>query len=551
MKKINKKLVYAAVGVIAILIATSILGIMNYQQTKKLDELNARIAAMEADRAVTVAHVSDSSEAVAARWSKIAEEQAGLAKKEQANAQAARSEAELQRIYAVEALKKAEKARAEADTSAMLAARMQKEAEAQAQKALMAEAAASRARYLAQAKAMAVKSLELGDDPEQEALIAMQAYKFNTHYGGNRFDNDVYNGLYRALDRSNNHLSRNLYGHDKGATALVTSVKTQELYSAGNDGRILRWVRKGAEWKSDSIMGSRKDYQVHSLDVSPDGKWLVAGVTSKGNPGKGIVELYDLKNPGKVPKKTPGFAEAVTLIYSLKENGAYVLDGADIKFTDFNTVQVVIKPKEKINTLAMSADGKKLAGAGASGALYFWDIANNHAEKIVFQNQVGITSTAFAPDNHRVVIGDQNGLLKIIVEDSDMLPRILTGHKASIDRIIFNHSGTFFATVSRDRTVRIWNMNRLTDVPILLNDEGLTEGTATFTPDDGQLMVSILDNTSLKKPSIRVWPTQVEAMAQALCAGVTRNMIRDEWYNFVGSDLPYERTCENLAPNNK
>src|SRR6185369_11272689 len=138
---------------------------------------------------------------------------------------------------------------------------------------------------------------------------------------------------------------------------------------------ILRWSLQGGLWTADSIRrgnsGIPDDYQVYALDISPDGNYLVAGGATLGDLTQNYILLYDLKNLGQGPKKIAGFSGVETLIYSPNEHGAYVRDqaGNSIKFTDFNTVREVIKPKEKIHTIAMSPDGKRIAGAGAAGTL--------------------------------------------------------------------------------------------------------------------------------------------------------------------------------------
>ncbi len=554
MKLVSKTRIFVAIVVMAILITASILIIVNSQQQKRIAELTSQIAAIEAEQSNKEVQEADLNTAEVTRLTKIANEQAEVARLSWVAAEATQQETEKLRWAAVEALKKAEIAQANAKSNSALAVQMQREAEAQAQKAMQAEAAATRLRYLAQAKAMSMKSLELGDDPEQEALVAQQAYKFNFRQGGNLFDQEIYNGLYKALDRMNNPLSRSLYGHIKGsARALISSTKSQEIYTGGSDGRILRWVRKGGEWKSDSIMGGRKDYQVYKIDLSPNANWLIAGGALTANASKGYVEVFDLKNPGKAPKKISGFSEIKALIYSMTQNGAFVQDDMSIKFTDFNTVHEIIKPMEKINAIAMSADGRTLAGAGVSGAVYFWDIAGKYSEKLVYKNQVEITTLAFAQDNHRIVIGDKGGSVTIITEDSDEPPRILLLNGAHIEQIVFSNAGTFLATTSRDQTLRIWNWNKLTLPPVVIKHEGQPDWTwsATFSPEDAQLLVGIHSNSTSNKEVIRVWPTQSETMSNSLCANVKRNLNKDEWDKFVGSDLPYERTCDNIPPNNK
>jgi hypothetical protein len=150
---------------------------------------------------------------------KEAERQRGIAEQQKLLAE---QNAELARKN--ERIANSEKLRAEEN------ARIARENEDKARKA---EADAKRKRYIAQAKAMALKSLELGSQVELEGLLAQQAYAFNTEYGGDEYDNDIYNGLYYAL-RNNDHpltrslpdnenVSPELQGHEYGAArSLIT-----------------------------------------------------------------------------------------------------------------------------------------------------------------------------------------------------------------------------------------------------------------------------------------------------------------------------------------
>ena len=44
---------------------------------------------------------------------------------------------------------------------------------------------------------------------------------------------------------------------------------------------------------------------------------------------------------------------------------------------------------------------------------------------------------------------------------------------------------------------------------------------------------------------IRVWPTDMDKMADGVCEHMTRNLSKKEWRRFVAKDVPYEKTCEN------
>ena len=53
--------------------------------------------------------------------------------------------------------------------------------------------------------------------------------------------------------------------------------------------------------------------------------------------------------------------------------------------------------------------------------------------------------------------------------------------------------------------------------------------------------------------TIRIWDlthplnaSTTKEVADSACRKVRRNLTLDEWHKFVGTELPYERTCPNL-----
>jgi len=212
----------------------------------------------------------------------------------------------------------------------------------------------------------------------------------------------------------------------------------------------------------------------------------------------------------------------------------------------------VINSKEKINSIALSPDGKFIAGAGNDGNLYLWDIQNKYATKTLYKNptekgkSIGLSAVAFTNDGHRIVIGDVIGQIKLITVDNPSAPRTLAGHVSIIEEIVFNHTGNFMATASNDKTVRLWNMDKLREQPIVLDDHADWVRTAVFTADDEQLLAGINSNAEKAKETIHAWPTKMTTMSGLLCGYVKRNLSDDEWAIYVDEGLKKETTCANV-----
>lgn len=489
-------------------------------------------------------------------------------------AEQARKDALAQKAIAEQNEQKAKEQEAEAQKQRLLAQQNEKTAktnEALAKKnedaARKAEADSKRKRYIAQAKAMALKSRELTSEPELESLLAQQAYQFNTQYQGEEYDNDIYNGLLQALRTNSHPLTKSLVGHELGAArAMVTLAKDDNIYSGGSDGRIIKWKHVNGQWPADILVDKidNPNYQVYSLDISPDETKLVAAGLYTPDDKNNFIIVYDLNNMSN-PSKIYGFTNSVENVHFTPDGKAlYARDnaGRSIKFSDLKTAREIIKPTVKINSIDLSADGNKLAGAGEDGNLYIWDLKNNYSVtkiKLTANDKTHLMAVCWHPRANQLITGDSEGLLKIVSTETNSVVRTLPGHEAPIEQIKYNHAANFFASASKDKSVRLWNLKKLNEQPIQLKGHGDWVWAIAFTPNDEQLMVGLQSTRQVIKrggieneESIWAYPTKIPTMANILCSEfIKRNLNNDEWAIFVGDDLPYESTCNSYPANNK
>ncbi|MFM8913273.1 MAG: WD40 repeat domain-containing protein, partial [Flammeovirgaceae bacterium] len=423
---------------------------------------------------------------------------------------------------------------------------------------------------------MALKSKEV-NDPVVQALLAQQAYNFNKKYDGYAFDNDIYNGLYGALAKQGDALTKSLEGHTKAARAVVTNERTNTIYSGGSDGKVFQWKQgndglwKGSLLNEFAIVKGNEttvQYQIYSLDVSPDGNLLAIGGLYPQDRNANYAMLIDVNKPNAEPKKITGFVSDIENIAFTPDGKGFFArsnSGHSIMYSDLNTAKEVIATKEKITSVDLSADGNKLAGASEDGNLIIWDVKKNFSPtsiKILSGTENDILALSFNPAGNEVVVGDQNGIVRIINLSLGSARRVLTGHTSMIEQIKFSHSGDFMATASKDNTVRLWNMKTLREQPQVLSNSDWVWSMA-FSPDDDQLLAGIHsikesiarnakgENRPTKDHAIRAYPTKLTTMASLLCGYSKRNMTKDEWDLFVADDLDREKTCSDYPLENK
>ncbi len=485
------------------------------------------------------------------RQKNIAEQQTILAQQKEAEARAQKEIADQQRELAVKNELKAKDEEKKANIARDNAEKSAKEAREQ-------RAIAQQKQYIATAKAMALKSVEI-PDRELQALLAQQAYNFNHSHDGYVYDDAIYNGLHEALESYDDPLTLNLKGHDNGSCrSLIIHNPTKKLFSGGSDGRILRWTYTGKKWEMEELVGKRTNYQVYSLGISPDGTKLAAAGIAFGDVTQNYMELYDLQNISAPPKIIRGFSYEIDNVnFTPDGKGLYARDnsGKSIRYSDLTSAKEVISSTEKINHVDYSPNMQWIAGAGNDGNVYLWDTKNNYASKVFYKN-VGIngkpssvSAVGFTNDGTRLVIGDVEGIVKIINLSTGTVVNggNLTGHVSGIEQIVFNHSGSFMATASNDKTVRLWNLKDLRKQPMVLSGHADWVRTAVFSADDEQLLAGMHSNAEKVEETIHAWPTKIETMSGLLCNYLKRNLTESEWETYVDVELKYEKTCSGVS----
>lgn len=210
--------------------------------------------------------------------------------------------------------------------------------------------------------------------------------------------------------------------HDGPITALAWGNKDW-LASAAADRRIRLWAMPGREVKQTLETAEL----VRALAISPDGKRLAAG--DDGN----AITLFDTAT-GKPTGKLAGHSNWVTC-------------------------------------LAFSADGTRLASGGLDGELLLWEVS---AAKRLRDLQArtppaanapptatpAVSAIAFRADGKMVAAGNNAGQIHFINPDDGKVVRATAAsHNGGVTGLAFHPGGAILASCSKDRTVKLWDVN--------------------------------------------------------------------------------------------
>ena len=467
-----------------------------------------------------------------------AEKQRKYAEEKTQEAILAKQEAERQREIAKDNEIKAKESEKRAIASELLAKENEQKAVQQEALAKKSEREARNQRLLSVAQSMAVKSLQLDDDPELQAINAQQAYRFHTENGGYEYHTDIYNGLYYAIKNIEGKDFNQLKGHTDKVSAIVASPKgNRVIYSASSDGKIYKWDITLRSAGPEEIASN--DYVNKSLAISNNGRYLAAG----GNSNK--VQVFDLQNISVQNIELP--TQVWQLIFPTRSNQGLTILGADNKiyFWDYKELQLIAAPAAKVNAIAVSADGKTIATADAKGQLLLWDNKPEASARVFYSSVTNtqLTAVQFSNRGEYLVAGESNGRIKIWQWQKSEKPiNTLLGHRSFISALSFSQDDQRMASGSYDGTARIWNIKELNREPIVLRDHVDWVWTLSFSPDNDQVVVGCKDNV------MRLWHTDMRKMGAALCDKTTANMSRVEWERYVPNDIGYEATCPDKQP---
>ncbi|KAG2354179.1 WD40-repeat-containing domain protein [Suillus spraguei] len=248
-------------------------------------------------------------------------------------------------------------------------------------------------------------------------------------------------------------------GHTSWVKGVVHLLDGQHIITCSLDGSLQLWNLKrgkqiGENWRNGN--GG-----VWSMALSSNGKTIASG----GDDAK--VKLWDVKMRKVIATWTGHSNVVCALCWS--GDGERVASGSwdgTARVWEVNSSKniLTIKTRHKwVRAVKYSPDSSKLAtGGSGDNAVKIWDAKTGELLKTL-NHIYAVFSLAWTSDGHRLISGAYDWI-RIFDTDTWQQIAILEGHTSAVTTISLSQNNRFFASVSSDKTARLWDLD--TNLPI-------------------------------------------------------------------------------------
>ncbi|KAA9376471.1 helix-turn-helix domain-containing protein [Microbispora cellulosiformans] len=276
-----------------------------------------------------------------------------------------------------------------------------------------------------------------------------------------------------------------LTGHTDNITAAAFHPGGRLLATGGQDRTVRLWDLSDPRRPRSLAVQAHHEANVTSVAFGPGGD-LLAGASADGT-----IDLWRVADPRRPAHLTTlgggnGSVDAIAFVRSSRDGLLLAGAGADgvIRLWQVADTPDRSDPRDPpdrsdprdpavlrgqtgaVTRLAVSPDGRTLAGAGLDGSVRLWDLTNGPRDARVVATLTGhadaVTGAAFSPDGHTLATGSLDGSIRLWVVDNPRDVRVvatLTGHDGRVQTLTYIPGGRAVATGGEDTTVRLWDVD--------------------------------------------------------------------------------------------
>lgn len=519
--KIGRNLWFAVI-VLLLLGAVAYLCTLLRRANVQIDGLKRDVISLNSSKedVYITERISKQMEDIAYQQKAVSDDQREEAKRQTDIAVEMRLRAELEQLNAQEAAAEADKARVVAEDQRNVAERQTEEARLQQRVAELARSKADTLSHILLGRSLAINSNNYYASGNKQIAnyLIYAAYDYLTRYGASPYSSIMYSGLIRSSETLKSY-----HIHQGGVTCIVPVSEKQGNYvSVSKLGEINRWYLANGQLQNKGILRDKR-YSFRDA-CAVGGKVFVLSFDGMllAVEGDRIVSSLQLTTGGE-----KGFFRLVAL--SGNALAAFTKDKMYV-------VNVHHEVKERVVPIA----GGVLAIGGQMGG---WHLLTKNGkmmtisgggvlqpESLALQDK-NVTAMAFDKKYRIWAVGTSDGQVLVLDAKGKMVRRV-NAHKSAITHLEFYDS--FLISSSMDRTIN--------KIDLVDNDQEtvslctMSSWVYDFCVDgDGNLWIAD------EGGNVSFVLTRPEQLAGIIKSHIKRDLTKEEWKSYVGSNVPYRK----------
>jgi WD40 repeat protein len=163
---------------------------------------------------------------------------------------------------------------------------------------------------------------------------------------------------------------------------------------------------------------------------------------------------------------------------------------------------------DRVNGVAISADGKRALASSWDGILRYWNLGNGDLIREMHGHTNAIMSVAMSADGKQALTGSSDCTVRLWDFESGKELRLFEGHPQTVWDVAFSPDGKEALSGCSDGIARLWDVASGKELLTLETHKGGRAWTVAFTPDGRRAVTgggNAFENKGMTEASLRLW----------------------------------------------